>query len=105
MATRTEWAWAAGLFDGEGCVGRKTQWTLQLVVGQADREVLDRFRRITGNAGKVYGPYVKPGKRRPYYVFYVNKRQEIEHIARRMWPWLGRIKRAQFTAVEISHDT
>ncbi len=71
-------AWAAGLFEGEGCIRAATDaqsrgkyaGRLYLDVSQSEREVLDRFHRIMG-FGVVYGPYPKPN-RQPYFRYMVS---------------------------------
>ena len=68
----TETAWAAGFFDGEGCVsstvsrnGKGYRYAqINVSIGQVHREVLDRFCVAVG-MGKVYGPYLKSGNRQP----------------------------------------
>jgi len=64
----TELAWAAGFFDGEGCVSvsrtlATAEPVIQLSVSQVQREPLDRFAAAVG-VGKVYGPYTKKSKPR-----------------------------------------
>jgi hypothetical protein len=50
-----EVAWAAGFFEGEGCVTQVgAQFTVALV--NTDKDVIDRFDDIVG-IGRVYGPY------------------------------------------------
>ena len=68
MTKNEELAWAAGIFDGEGCVtasyggknGRRhTRASLVVSIGQSgDTEILDKFCEIVG-LGKVRGPYKK----------------------------------------------
>ena len=69
-----ELAWAAGFFDGEGCVRWRTcketrnnrtreYGSFSLQIAQVHREPLDRFAAAVG-AGKVYGPYQPKGTRR-----------------------------------------
>lgn len=46
-------AWAAGLFEGEGCIsghsaGKDGRWYPQLSMTQTDHDVLLRFQRIVG---------------------------------------------------------
>src|SRR3990167_8425089 len=53
------YAWAAGLYEGEGCFykGKLTNGhTPRLQIRMTDREPLDRFVAVVGS-GKVYGPY------------------------------------------------
>lgn len=57
-----ELAWAAGFFDGEGCISlanRKTKPSLRVSVCQMDRRPLDRFHKALGGLGVVWEP--KPG--------------------------------------------
>ncbi len=65
--TPTELAWAAGFFDGEGCVsgsydhaGRRY---LQIIVVQTKTtEHLQRFQKAVGGAGSIRGPYRPKGQ-------------------------------------------
>ncbi len=57
-ASRSDIAWAAGLFEGEGCFTacyqRKTgRRYLHAVLVSTDQDVLERFHRIVG-VGKIY---------------------------------------------------
>ena len=49
------WAWAAGLFEGEGCIYMNHK-RMCAQIRSTDKDVLDRFCDIVG-VGKVYGPY------------------------------------------------
>lgn len=65
-------AWAAGLFEGEGCV-TKAGGRVNLRVTSTDQDVLEQFAAFVG-AGKVYGPYVntsKDGHRRKLFFVWV----------------------------------
>lgn len=89
-------AWAAGFFDGEGCI-RNTHWTnkvnrntrygLQITITQKHREPLDRFQRIFG-CGKVYRH--KDG----HFVFSMAKLEEVDFVLEKMWPFMCSVKRA-----------
>ena len=49
MATKTQLAWAAGLFDGEGCVHLlKSGKGVQLSLGMTDRATVERFAVVIG---------------------------------------------------------
>jgi hypothetical protein len=66
-----EIAWAAGLFEGEGCVTEvKGRFTLALK--NTDEEVVRRFDAIIG-LGRVYGPYKNSEcdghKRKPFWAW------------------------------------
>ena len=102
-------AWAAGLFDGEGCFhfttsrrrrtdahGQpKIEHSIQTRITQKDREVLDRFQAAIG-LGHVYGPYRSTeGKPRIPWQFAAYGFGQTQAIIAMLWPWLGRLKRQQ----------
>jgi hypothetical protein len=99
MTNQEKYAWAAGFFEGEGYIGaakcRGGQY-VRIVIGQVDREVLDRFHRIFG-VGRVLGPYVKTNhpEWRRIFRYEVYKYSEVKDVAKKMWPFLGKVKREQ----------
>ena len=103
IPNREELAWAAGFFDGEGHVGavrpaKKFQRIdfAQIAITQIDRYVLDRFRDAVG-VGKVYGPYRQQGRSQPQYRYIVQHYPKTQAVCAMLWPWLGPVKRAQFS--------
>jgi len=93
-------AWAAGLFEGEGCVYSSTQTPPQprLQIRMCDRGPLDRFCLIVGY-GKVHGPYkthktgeTNKGNWRDNYSWQVHGQPATE-VARLIFPYLD-IRRA-----------
>jgi len=100
-----EWrAWAAGLFDGEGCSallrhrthpGYKTgelSVTQSSLVGSP--EVLRRFGIVVG-AGYISGPYSQRNATMDVYRWKVAALADVESVIAQLWPWLGEVKRAQ----------
>ena len=63
MPSAEEIAWAAGLFEGEGCITHfprnSRSFDLQVALVMTDEDVVRRFDEIVGR-GKVYGPYHSP---------------------------------------------
>ena len=102
---REELAWAAGFFDGEGCVyssnmntkrPRKGK-TIHFDIAQTDRQVLDRFTNALG-IGKVYGPYPGSGKgpnNKDYYRYTLAGFEKCQAAVALIWKNLGSIKRQQ----------
>lgn len=102
-----DWAWAAGLFDGEGSTYIK--WSkahkpygkryykypcMVVSITQIDNpEVLHRFCEIVGGK-KVHGPYLLRGKRRMWQ-YRTNELALAQHIVSHMWPWLSLVKKTQ----------
>jgi len=100
-----EWrAWAAGLFDGEGCssllkhrshpgyMNGELCVTQSSLVGSPD--VLRRLLVIVG-AGHISGPYRQRGATMDVYRWKAAAFVDIERVLAVLWPWLGEIKRAQ----------
>lgn len=87
MATETEKAWAAGFFDGEGCVNIRInpnrRWhTLTIILAQKDRRPLARFQEIFGNQEKIGITW-----KRPYYRLTLCGTR-AGAVLREMWPYL-----------------
>jgi hypothetical protein len=63
MASAEEIAWAAGLFEGEGCISYIRPWgrepDIQAALAMTDEDVVRRFDEIV-DRGRVYGPYHPP---------------------------------------------
>lgn len=100
----TDFAWAAGFWDGEGCVsltyrqyGENTPKIPRIVVqvSQVDRRVLDRLRTIL-QYGSVLGPYnPKTKNSQPYYVWRVEGVPHLQKIRTMLFPYLGEVKLTQ----------
>jgi hypothetical protein len=104
-APNDEWrAWAAGLFDGEGCSSllkhrsHEGYLTGELCVTQSSLvgspEVLRRFMMILG-AGYISGPYAQRDATMDVYRWKVAALSDVERVLGVIWPWLGDVKRAQ----------
>jgi hypothetical protein len=98
MATREELAWAAGFFDGEGCVGTSpgaptksgvTRRYLRAAVTQKHPPLLEKF------AALFEGGAIRSESRRTMHQFQVNGRQAFR-VMDLLWPWLGEQKKADF---------
>lgn len=46
--TRTDWAWLAGLFEGEGCISFTGRNSVCLAIVGTDRDIIERCRELTG---------------------------------------------------------
>jgi len=105
MRPDTEIAWAAGLFEGEGCITcthpksrRYRYWHLTL--SSADRDVVERFARIAA-CGSVSTVKVKPG-RKPLWRWNCTREHEITELLSILLPYLGERRHAR--AVEALND-
>jgi hypothetical protein len=91
MASREEIAWAAGLFEGEGCITLSGKAVAVRLVN-TDEEVVQRFAEVIG-FGTVYGPYSRQyesdgWKRRPRWVWVGLNEDAYEALAL-MGRWLS----------------
>ncbi len=103
MTWREELAWAAGVFDGEGCFSSArdkatSRPRTHLAIGQTETTMLRRVQRAFG-FGAVRGPYGGHGRNKPYFQFIVNTFEEAQAALAMMWPFLGEPKRRQASAV------
>ena len=103
MATVEEWAWAAGLFEGEGSIysmdrakdGHHQLPVMRLAIQMSDRDVVERFCRIV-ECGKVGGER-RFGREhhKPMYMWVISRRSEIERLLLTMLPWFGERRSAK----------
>ena len=93
-----EWnAWAAGLFEAEGCISA-TARSPRLILECGDEDAVARFATIFG--GPVLGPYqrglTKAGMpRRPTYRWQVGGLARCVAVATRLRPWLSERRRSR----------
>lgn len=99
---REELAWAAGLYDGEGCTTYKSSTNRQPVmsISQNNPFVLKRFKQAVG-VGEVYGPYVRKGKpnTRPIWNWQSGGFETTQVTIAMIWQWLSPQKREQAVKV------
>lgn len=102
--SKTELAWAAGFFDGEGCAYVKKNTTglpyLRISMGQIDRYVLDRFCTAVGfPVARVNGPYYNGNRSvNPLFRLQFNGKNAIL-VVKLIWPYLSPVKKAQVKVV------
>lgn len=112
MTMREDYAWAAGLVDGEGSfyANPVAAWAPRLSIGQKDREVLDRFQTLFPFAKlNVYEKHTKtPNGDHHYGAFFdlkVNGFEKTQAVFAAIWPWLSTAKREQAKAAfRIHHE-
>jgi hypothetical protein len=91
MPRREEIAWAAGVFEGEGCV-TEVAGRFTLKVNNTDEEVIRRFDEIV-QLGRMYGPYKNSGndgytRRKPFWVWTAYEEDGLE-VMQMLAPWLS----------------
>lgn len=100
-ASEAEIAWAAGLFEGEGCIYESTNHgnaMRGLTIRMTDEDTLRRFHRIVG-VGRF--SVVRPNRStKPHYKqafsWHVGAWPEILMLADAFMPWLGQRRQRRF---------
>lgn len=103
-ANRETCAWAAGFVDGEGCfTGAVTKGTFypMFTVSQVHRAPLAKLQALF-SAGSVIARPARNNWQRQY-LYQVFGYEKVQAIATTLWPWLGRVKRAQAESVLRRH--
>jgi len=108
MSKETEWAWAAGVFEGEGCItscytdsGKKYRRAI-LKVAMTDLDTMQRLAELWGV--KVVGPYQYAGRAIPIYVVQTTAKAKVEQIMAEFWPYLGGRRKSRATELGIGVD-
>jgi len=97
MASPEEIAWAAGLFEGEGCI-TEVGGRFALTVTNTDEWVVQRFYDIVA-LGSIYGPYrnseADGHRRKPFWTWTAHQEQALDAM-QLLAPWLSprRLNRA-----------
>ena len=92
-----ELAWAAGFFDGEGCVCRRNQHNehdkINFEVAQVDVRPLERFLAAV-KIGKIIH---RPGGKKsgPHYMFVLYRQEHVYDVINKLWPFLSEPKKEQ----------
>jgi hypothetical protein len=90
---REELAWAAGFFDGEGCVSLD-KYAPRIHMPQIDRRVLERFQSAVMGLGSITGPYANRNWT-PRYRYTTGGLEATQAVIAMLWQWLGPVKREQ----------
>ena len=105
MSTRREdLAWAAGFFDGEGCIYFKVldnryktlQMSLSISQNAFKGEPLDKWYRIF-KVGGFSDSNMGRGNENPISTWRTAKFEHIQYIISSIWFMLGEVKRNQYT--------
>lgn len=99
MRHNTEIAWAAGLFEGEGCftpAKRKDRVYPRAILAMADEEIVLRFQRAVGGIGKIRCERRAPA-RRDLFRWEVMARTDFDSFISLIEPYLGTRRRTALT--------
>ena len=96
--SRENLAWAAGLFEGEGCFTLTYGKNLQATLKMTDKDVVERFQSVIG-----FGTIKRQeGERvgyKPQYKWCVGSFEKVQALAAMLWPWLHTRRRTKIVEV------
>lgn len=93
--TREDLAWAAGLFEGEGCihvsVRKSGTHVLRLALSMTDADVVNRLGTIMqlGHVNEVAKHATWQDHWKTQYRWTVDRADHIQAVLAMFWPWLG----------------
>ena len=88
MAETVDWAWFAGLFEGEGCILFTNKNSVRLAISSTDHDVLSRAQAIAG--GSVTGPYEPRGMgHKVQWEWRLNRTELIQEVLAQIEPYMG----------------
>ncbi len=97
LATREDLAWAAGLFEGEGCfsfAAGHVNRSLHAAINMTDRDVVQRFQAVVG-IGAIYPRPPMKENWKPQWTWSVGSFEHVQAIIAMLWPWLCSRRRAK----------
>jgi hypothetical protein len=94
VTAEADFAWACGLFEGEGSVihrGHGRSMHRGLSLGMTDLDVLERFASIMG--GRIGQRSERGGAYKPMWRWQLARWRDVEPLLRRMLPYMGARRR------------
>jgi hypothetical protein len=98
-------AWLAGLYEGEGCLCRRSDgYGYELVIAMTDEDVVRRVLRVAGHGTvtRIASPSRKGWK--PLWRWRVGKRDEVRLVVDRLLPWMGDRRSEAMREFIVWHD-
>jgi hypothetical protein len=97
---REDLAWAAGLFEGEGCIsfakGRSRK--IAAMLNMTDRDVVEHFQSVVG-CGEIYAYKPQQEGWKPQWRWHVGSFERVQALIAMLWPWLKSRRRSKIRSV------
>lgn len=89
IPTEAEWAWLAGLFEGEGCIRFTNRYSVHAVLNMTDRDVLETVDRLVPSpSGLKCVRKSKNPAHKDCFQWYLTDRDRVEIFLRNIQPWM-----------------
>lgn len=102
-----EFAWAVGLFEGEGCISpvkTRSSVSIRLTLASTDEDVVRRFAlAATGNTCQINGPHIRGAHYKPFWKW-EKAGIQAETFLKRAVPFLGERRTARALEVLAQRD-
>lgn len=100
MTTETEWAWVAGIVEGEGClhVPADRKGAGRIHVKMTDHDVVERLHQLIG-MGRIRAGTTQKVEWKPCLCWEVAYRNDVLFILQNIKPWLGARRTKQADAL------
>lgn len=100
---QTELAWAAGLFEGEGCFTVSSGTVPRAKMRSTDEDVVRRFHSIIGLGRVREEPYFRDRGMKMQWEWYA-KKAEVPDVIQLLYPWLGERRRKRADELLAMYD-
>lgn len=97
MRTRESMAWAAGIFEGEGCFLSHMSVFPRAQVKMTDLDVIERVRDIIGIDVPIHS-HLTPSGKTSHLIQYTNF-EHAQAVMAMLWPWLCGRRRTKIREV------
>lgn len=106
MARKTDLAWAAGLFEGEGCVSVrevKGHPYAYLILGTTDEDVVARFHKVV-ECGRLSVRPLKP-PHKDLHLWQTGRHEDVRRLIEVFRPYMGARRSAKMDEALAALDT
>jgi hypothetical protein len=98
IVNREKLAWAAGIYEGEGCIGayprpKISNSSIRIQVAMSDGDIVTRWGEIIGR-GCLNGPYFRKNFK-PNFIWGMSGYENCQYTIAILWEWLGVRRREQ----------
>ncbi len=93
----SDWAWLAGIFEGEGCITFTGRNSVCLSVNMTDRDVVERCLHLTG-VGSLYSRSETRGRAKTLWGWQIANQDGVRQVLAGIRPWLGNRRGARADA-------
>ncbi len=106
--SKADWAWLAGIIDGEGCInvavyrGSKIgRYQLGVRVKMTHRPTIERCGEIAGVGRPVYSIPRDSGRKKALYSWHVTRTVDVQYVLRNVLPYLTTKKAQALVGLEF----